>query len=313
MPARLLSALLASACLVLIGCGTLPDAAPFADASRSLATATRASGHALTDSMSEAGALVAADKATYEQLSKDFAAAWGVRVAAVQVVVGYSEAIADLVAAGRQGGEAAGKVADSLKTLVESVGIPLAGPAFGVASDLARFLADRVAIVRASARLEAAVAQAQPAVDRVAEHIVSESERQLKPILINVSKNIISSIRGLYGGDDDFAVALAKKMTQPRQAALGDPLTLPQLREFDRTQAEVAARLQERDRRLEQAANLFKTRMALLNALSSATLSWAQAHRDLAAAILAKRRVSVAELQSSIVELKRLTQKVSEL
>ena len=77
--------------------------------------------------------------------------------------------------------------------------------------------------------------------------------------------------------------------------------------------ATVAARLQERDRRLDQAAAAYKARLQLVAALSTTTLAWAQAHRDLADAVLQKRRVDVAELLRTVGELQALSKKVSEL
>jgi hypothetical protein len=313
MVAKVLAGLLACTSVVLAGCGTLPDATPFADATVSLATSVRASGKAITDSMGEAGSVVPGDKAAYDKLIAKFDAAWSVRIAAAQGAVAYSEAIVGLVAAGNQGGETAGKAADSLKVLAESAGIPVAAPAIGVAGDLARFLGQRIAIVRASDSLETALASAQPAVDRVAEHIVHETEAQLKPILTQVHKNIASGIKEPYDGDADFDGQLQKRREQVRELVLKDQTQLPKLEEFDRSQARVAAALAERDRKLDQAAAAYKARLALLNALSSATLAWAQAHRDLAVAVREKRKVSVTELLATIDELKALTRKVREL
>lgn len=310
---RVLAGLLAAVSVWLAGCGTLPDATPFADATVTLASSVRASGKAITDSMTEAGSVVPGDKAGYDKLIADFDAAWSARIAAAQGAVAYSEAIAELIAAGNEGGETAGKAADSLKLLVESAGIPIAAPAFGVAADLVRFLVQRIAIVRASQSLETAIARAQPAVDRVAEHVVNETEAQLKPILGRIYKNIASGIRGAYGEEADFDTQLRKQRQQVRKEVLKDPTQLPRLQEIDRSQAQVAAALAERDRKLDQAAAAYKTRLALLNALSSATLAWAQAHRDLAVAVREKRQVSVTELLATIDELKALTRKVREL
>ena len=81
----------------------------------------------------------------------------------------------------------------------------------------------------------------------------------------------------------------------------------------DQALASLRTRLAERDRLLAEASMAYKARLQLLNALSAATLTWAQAHRDLAVAVKQKRKVTVAELQATITELKSHAKKVSEL
>ena len=313
MATRYLARLIACTAVALASCGTLPDAKPFADATSSLAASVGPSGKAITDSMAEAGSVVPSDQATYDALIKSFNTAWRARVAAIQGAATYSESIANLVDAGKKGGEAAGDAADALRSLVESAGIPIAAPAFGVAADLVRFLAERIAIVRASASLEAATARAQPAVDRVAEQIVADIDSGLRPILQSAYKNVTSGIKSGYEEDDNFDQQLRRRRTKLRVETQTDAAKRPELQALDVSQAHVAVSLAERDRKLDQAAAAYRTRRALLDALSSATLSWAQAHRDLAVAIQDKRKVSVAELVATIEQLKALTRKVREL
>lgn len=305
--------LLLGVCGLLGGCGTLPDAKPFSDASAALAASVVVSGHAISDSLTEAGRAVPHDAQEYKALGKEFEMAWASRISAVQAAVTYSESIADLIGAGNQGAETVGKVADSLQALAAGVNIPMAAPAVGMAGDIVKLVYARIAIVRASDKLESALAQAQPTVSRVADHVVSESEQQLKPILLNVYKNIQSGIRDTYGADDNFALQARRLRDAQRQKALQDSTALGKLQEYDRVQETVAASLETRDRKLDQAAAAYKTRLQLVNALSAATLAWAQAHRDLATAVREKRKVSVGELQNTIVELKALAKKVSEL
>jgi hypothetical protein len=192
-------------------------------------------------------------------------------------------------------------------------GIPLASPALGVAGDIARFLFDRIAIVRASRSLEDAVAQAQPAVDRIAEHLASETERQLKPLLKRTYDNVVSGIRSNYEEDDNFAASFRSRQTALRAELLKDSAKVTQLQEFDRIQANVATSLRERDQKIDQATLAYRARLQLINALSNATVAWAAAHRDLSAAIREKRTVSAAELQETVIELKELIRKVRAL
>jgi len=296
------------------GCGTLPDAKPFADASSTLAVAVKSSGQALGDSLRDAGsAATPADAKDYEELVSKFEAAWAERVKAVQGVAAYSEAIADLIDAGKEGEETVKKVGDSLQGLASAVGIPLAGPAVGVASSIAESVAKRIALVRASRKLEDALAQAQPAVDGIAEHLVDDAEKRLKPILRDAHKNLVNSIKSPYDADDNFAKSFAKQRDELRQKALKDSKLVPQLSEFERVQAAAVASLKERDQKVEQATAAYRARLQLVAALSPATTAWAGAHRDLAAAVREKRKVTATELAETVVELRELAKKVRAL
>jgi hypothetical protein len=225
----------------------------------------------------------------------------------------YSDSIADLIAASGETGETVKRVGDSLQGLAAVSGVVLASPAFGVAGDIARFLADRIAIVRASRSLEDGLAQAQPAVDRIAEHLASETERQLKPLLKRAHDNVVSGIKGNYEDDDNFAASFRPRQTALRAELLKDASKVTQLQDFDRIQANVATSLRERDHKIDQAAAAYKARLQLVNSLSTATVAWAAAHRDLSAAIREKRTVSVTELQETVIELKELIRKVRAL
>ena len=295
------------------GCGTLPDAKPFADASSTLAVAVKSSGQALGDSLREAGAASPGDRAEYDKFVAQFDEAWAARVKAVQAVADYSEAIADVVSAGREGEETVKKVGDSLQTLASAVGIPLAGPAVGVARDIAESVVKRIAQVRASRKLEDALGQAQPAVDAIAGLLVDDAEKRLKPILRDAHKNLVSSIKSPYTEEENFAQAFAKKRDVLRQDALKDPKQVPLLGEFERVQAAALASLKERDQKIEQATAAYRARLQLVAGLSSATTAWAGAHRDLAAAVREKRTVTATELAETVVELKELAKKVRAL
>jgi hypothetical protein len=300
-------------CLLLAACGSLPDARPFADATGTWSASVKASGQALADSLRDAGSVEPADKNAYEQDIKKFEEAWSARIKAAQGAVAYSSSIADVVAAAGETGQTVNKVADSLGALAGASGITLAGPTVSVVSDVAKFVGAQVAIVRVSRKLEDAVAQAQPAVDSIAEHLVSESDRQLKPTLERAHKNIASGIKQQYDADSNFAAAVAKRLEQARTDALKDPAKAASLQELDRMLAAVGGRLKERDQRLDQAAASYKARLQLINALSTTTLAWAAAHRDLAGAIRDKRKVNAAELQETIGDLRDLIKKVRAL
>lgn len=303
---------------LLSGCGTLPDAKPFADATNALSSAVKTSGEAVSASLRDAGAVMPTDESKqYEAYAVDLQNAWADRIKATQGAAAYAEAIADLIAAGKQGGETAKKVGDSLGALAAAVNIPIAAPVAGALGDIGRFIADRIAIVKASKTLEEAVAQAQPAVDRIAEKLSKDAADNLKPILLNAYKNTASGIKSAYEEDDNFATRLNKKRKEFRgavlQTALIDQKKNAGLLELEHMQEAVTLRLKERDQQIVQASSAYKTRLQLVNALSAAATAWATAHRDLANAIREKRKITVAELQETVSDLRELIGKVRAL
>lgn len=299
--------------ILVAGCGTLPDGKPFADATGTWAASVKTSGQALSDSLLDAGSVEPKDTKLYEENISKFEKAWSVRVNAAQGVVTYSYAIVDLIAASKESGETVKKASDALSGLAAAVNIPLTAPAVGVAGDLARFVLDRIAIVRASKQLEEAVAQAQPAVDRIAQQLVIEADKNLKPILKDAYDNMVSGIKSQYEQDDNFAASFTNKQLALRSAALQDPTKVAQLQEYEKVQVNVLARLKERNQKIDQAAAAYKSRLQLINALSTATIAWSTAHHDLASAIKEKRKVNTAELQETITDLRELIKKVRAL
>lgn len=310
--AALLVAALVSAAF-LGGCGTLPDAKPFADATGALSASVKASGQALTDSMREAATVLPDDRSAYERNLASFESSWNVRTRALQGAADYSNAIVGLISASDKSNEAAVKVAGSLSALANSFGVPVAGAAASVATDIGSFVWQRVSIVRASRSLEQAMIEAQPVVDAMAQELIADGERHLKPALTAVHKNILSGIRGRYDSDANLAAAFDQRQKLLRQQVLRDGRRLGELQQFERVKTSLDARMAERDAKLEQAAAAYRARLQLINALSAAVQSWAHAHSDLAAAVEEKRKVSVGELTETTLELRELIKKVRAL
>jgi hypothetical protein len=298
----------------LVGCGTLPDGRPFAEASSALSASVKTSGQAVSASIRDtAGVLPAAESKQYGAWADSLDSVWAERVKATEGAVAYSEAIAGLIAAGQAGTETAKQVGDDLGALATAAGIPIAAPVAGVAGDIARFLIERIAIVRASDKLEDALEKAQPAVNRIAEHLADEAANRLRPILIAAYKNSVSGIKQSYDADSSFVQELDQRRDRMREAAMADSKKVPELLEFDRLKESASARLKERDQKLERVSAAYGARLQLINALASSASAWATAHRDLAAAIRERRKVTVTELRESVNELRDLIKKVRDL
>lgn len=298
--------------LLLLGCGTLPDARPFAEATSAFASGVKTAGTAISDTI-EVAREGAPNPGDYEQLKERFSQAWSVRVTTANAAVVYANAIAEVTVAGSSGSETAGNVADALKDLATAAGASVGAPAVGVSVEIVQLIYKQIALVKSSDALDQALTKAQPAIDWVAKRIGQESEKQLLTILNESYKIARRDIRRPYDEDENFALWVRKQVTVKRAETQSDPKLLPQLQELDRVEAMLAGKIQERDQRLNEAANAYKIRRRLLIELSEAADSWAQAHRDLAASIKVNRQVNVSALLQSVSDVRALIKKVEDL
>lgn len=308
----LLSTLTAFVC-ILAGCGSLPDARPFADASHAMALSVQASGKAVSGSLrGTANRAQGTQSGRYQGYASQLDDAWAARVQAAQGAVAYSEAISELLAAGNAGADTAHKIGTQLTQLAAVSGIPIAAPVAGATGDLFAFLSTRIAIVHASKSLEEAIQQAQPIIDRITMQLAADA-RRLQPILRNAYDDELSNIGGDYDIDLDYKATLRRKRTAAYDSIQNGGIKMSELAPLDQALAANDTRLKERAREIDKATEAYRAREALLDALIDTTSAWASAHRDLAAAVREKRKVTVTELQDSVAELRELVSKVRAL
>ncbi|QYY33783.1 hypothetical protein K2O51_33600 (plasmid) [Cupriavidus pinatubonensis] len=299
--------------LLLTACGTLPDAQPFQDATRSLSSAVKASGQAFDDSLDEATANSPANATQYGQLKKTFDQAWAARIAAAEGAVDYSNAVAELVSAARTSEDSVSKLSDALQGLATASSIPLAQVTASTGTDIARFLVAQIAVVRTSQKLDDAMTAAQPAVDRIAARINQDLNDQLIPSMTDVYKNNVGAIKRKYTADDNFAQSFSFRRDDMRKKVLNKEADASRLVDLDRVQDTVNTSLKARDKELDQLSTAYATRLRLLRLLASATTVWADSHRELARAIQDKRKVDVSRLQEAIMTVRAITQKLEAL
>lgn len=313
MTRRIGNFLLSLTLILLAACGSLPDAKTFEDATILLSSAVRTSGQAFTDSLDEAAANAPTNAQQYEELKKEFNKAWSVRIEAANAAVDYSASVAELISSARNSGESVKRLSDSLQALATASGIPLAPAAVSTGTDIAKLLVAQIANVRASQKLEDALVAAQPAVQSIASQITSDLNTQLIPLMESVYKNNVSAIKTKYTDEENFAKAFKARLNDFRTKVSRNQADASKLVELNQIQGNVDASLKERDRELEQLSLTYTTRLRLLRSLSSATVSWADAHRDLARAIQDRRKVDVTQLQEAIATVRAITEKLEAL
>ena len=163
-PNRACSPLLGLAFVTLIGCTTLPDVGPFAEATAELRSAVVGSG---TTAESELRRMQGG-----QSYAEQFADQWKTRTQAMNGLVDYADSLQSIVKASSDAESNVGALADNVAQLATAAGIALPGAgAVAVASDMASFVYRQIALARAAQSLAGALETSQPAIEQIANKI----------------------------------------------------------------------------------------------------------------------------------------------
>lgn len=288
------------------GCTTTPDVGPFVDSSAALHSAMVSTGNSVAFEL-EVNEL--------SDRSKAFTQAWATSIEATEALVAYAESLEQIVSSGQQGKQSVEKLTDAASSLAGAAGIVLPATGIvGLASDTAALVYGHIAQARAAKSLQEALADMQPAVDAIAAHIAGNLS-DADAILQTASTLHIQNMERDRQTELGFRLALIKE----RRKLYGrDPASLSQ---NDRK------RLQELDemidatdswyRPLQDEINTARVRLMegrrLIAAAADATSQWAITHRQLLAALQAKRQVDTLALMDSVGEIRELISRMRDL
>jgi hypothetical protein len=287
------------------GCASVPNVAPFVDATSQYRSAVVASGSAVDAELRAIDASDAAGK---------FAEQWAIRVKATDALFSYSRALASVVTSGQQGAQAARNVADAVTGLATAVGVALPPAAtVGTVTDSAAFVYGQIAAVRASQALAEALRNATPAVDQIAtlmakdldaaQKIFDAANTQAKIGLVLQYNTETAYLKGLL----DERQATYRK--PPPQSATDEERLL----QIDRLVEATRAWRDPKEARERELVARRKAGDQLFSAARSSLAAWSLAHRDLAYAVESGRKVDVTALVASIEEMRELIKRIQAL
>ena len=291
----------ALALAALYGCATPPDAGKLADASVQLRSAIAASGSAVALELDSAGQV---DRA------QQFREAWTVPDRAATALADYSEAVAEIVKSGREGGDSARRLADAGFQLATGVGIvvPAAGSvAAGV--DVAVFVYQQIALARAANSLEQSLERLQPAVERIAD-LIGKQLDDAQVILVSSNRIAEQTLRSRYSDETGYLLALRKERLGLYRVTPLTPSNAERLLQIENVERTVTTKLEPMETELKANAARLKTALQLIAATRQAVSDWAVAHRQMLAAVRDGARVDPQMLVESIVEVRELVRKV---
>ena len=289
----------------LSGCTSLPNVAPFVDASDQLRSAVATSGATVEAELR----LMDGGSGFADQLKKN----WEARNEAFAGIVAYANSLKAIVDAGDEGAASAQKVADSVSGLAKAAGVAMPGSpeAVAVATDIVKFLSSQIALVRATRSLREAMETAQPAIEGIAQMIAADL-KDLEDLFVAAAKSNDNTVRT----SDEFKNLIGyrrKLLEQIGNSNPADPnnfdqqLKLGQMLEATgEWHARYLAKRKEIDDRLRMGR-------ALIQAAMQSARDWGIAHGQLVRALKEHRPVNIDSVVRAADEIQILVRKVREL
>ena len=289
----------------MVGCSSLPEVGPFADATIELNSAIDLGGKTVVAELRTMEATSQAD--TLEE-------AWKARTAAGGALVTYAESLRAIVSAGHSGKESASKVIDSVTSLAATAGIsiPASSAAFSTATDIGKFLYGQISLMRAANSLEAALEAAQPAVSRIAVFL-DKDLRAAGEIFQLANTDIQQSLELKHRAPIDrlrYRDELLKERDNLYEESPPNEARLLQIAELIAATDEWYDPYQEQ---LAESSARLRRGEALFSAALDATGRWVAAHDLLVQAVKERRPYNDQSLVQAAVEIRELVGRMREL
>lgn len=310
-------AILLAATLLLAGCPSLPDTKPFSDATTSLRSAVVSSGTAVVSELKRNPIEgMAAHGVTLER-------EWKVRAQLMSALADYAHSITAIADAGNKGAESAQKLADAATGLAQTLGAANLAASAGttLAIDTFKFLNEQIARARAAKSLEAALAEMQPAIARIAELLAADLTAldEAMHIAIVAQQDKLAS-------DNQAELSYRKRLVAVRQSLMGKAAN-ELADETSPTKITIADELKRTDELLalaeswragydaQQAAIAERGRLGteMIGTTRDALGDWASAHAKLLGALRTKQTPNVSDLVDAAKRIQDLVARYRQL
>lgn len=307
----------------LASCAPLPDLSGYTAATTSVRQSAVTVGQAVEREISSATSAASSDQAreSLKQSQAAFSAAWQHNVGAMDAMIRYAQSIEAIASAGNDGAKSAGRVADAVRDLAGSLGLPI-GPVVGLVSETGVKLYQQVALIRAARSLKASLVAADPAIQQLA--MIAAANVDSADIAFNQSVSAqADALRapGVGGFGEYLALdALldqrerdAAQQLAARTAGNGDGAAIAAVRakmlSFADARAAIAGPLDQYRQRRDALEARRRAGLDLITATHSALAAWADAHTALTASVLNHRAVTTASLEAAVADLRDLISK----
>jgi hypothetical protein len=301
---RLVSVLIFS--VMAVGCAT-PNVQPFADATVELRRAVVEGGAVTADSMARAARVNPNPSANNDV--EAFASVWQDRVKLMDVLVAYSDSIANIALAGRGAKQTAEALGDSVASLADLV--PATGIAVNEGLKLGELLVKTGIEIKTYHDLDRAVNAAHDALEKVATYLKKDIA-DLKRLYVKASQDIQGQLEDEFGAREGYRRKLLKKRDELRQQ-LPDQFTDANIASLEQIEELLAHVAPEHLEYMNRRADLFRKRATTIQLFDTAqqgVAAWSQSHKALKQAIDQNRRPNVRLIMATAQEIKDAVDRV---
>ena len=302
---------------LLSGCANLPNVQPFTDATISLRSAVASSGNQVVDELGH----IEIPQAKVE--AKKLGAAWSERNGLLSGLVEYATSLQSIVDSGKNGAESAQALAGSVQKLAQVAGLvqPGAGAAGEAVTQTAVLVYEQVAKARATASLQKALTETQPAIERIA--LVMADDMGKMDDLVRVA---------LRAQIDELKIANAPQLSYRQQLLLrrdelhktldgglrtnkklSELTESSELEKLDHLLTDTASWQAPLQAQFDNLAARERLTRQLISETKTAFGDWAAAHSRMLAAVRTRRVPSAVELTQATERIRELVEKFKNL
>jgi hypothetical protein len=304
--AKLLTLTLAALALVISGC-QVPNVEPFAQATFELRRAVIEGGAVTAETMAAIPPMniVTPPKQDAVQLVE----VWQERVKLMDVLLGYSDALAGVAAAGNDAQQTAAALGSSIGQLAALV--PTTGAAVEAGVQLGQILVQTGIQIQSYRNLAQAIGAADPVLTKVATYLAADLD-DLRRLYLNASQSLEGALDELFGKRESQRKRLLAKRDELRDAMA---------RTFNDTNAEQVKKIEELLAYMEPEHQLYVQQREVLLQKRRATLqmfeqakqgvhAWVHAHQELRLAIEQNRRPNVRLLLGTAQDIQEAVDRI---
>ena len=297
--------------LLCAGC-TTPDLKPFADSTANMRQAVVQSQNIIRSEMTLiAEKSLVADPSTLNLAKTNIPDSFKPRVAFMEAVVNYTDSLAAVADAGKNGQANAQALGDSVQQLANVVG-PY-GQAVGAGATIFAQGYGEIAQARAFQALRKATEKAGPIIQRGAE-LMSKDMGNIVTVLQSGELDLTTSLQEPYQNDiiiRNRLVKFRKQKSEEITAAIGQTNWVPLLAKHNQEMAELDAVLDRMDKwylplQKEEAdvRERFEAEAGMVRNTEKAFKQWAKVHSDLMQSLRDNRQPNIRELVITVLEIK---------
>ncbi len=287
--------------LALSGCQVPKNVAPCADATGALHRAINESGAVTAEAMATVPSVLSGTSARKE--AKEFIELWQDRVKLMDVLLGYSDALAGVAAASTAAQQTVEALGSSITQLAAVV--PVTGSAVAAGVQLGQVLIRTGIEIKAFHDLAQAVNAAHPALAEVAKYLEADLE-DLRRLYLKASQDLEAALDDQYGERESQRNKLQEKRNQLRNTMITNfhDATIEQVMLVEELLAHMEPEHQEYTRQRNAVLLRRTTTLQMFKKASKGVRAWVRAHEELKVALEQNRQPNVRLILATAQELK---------